>query len=358
MTIVNNKYHIRFFSVGNASKGGDAILIELFDEGDNPHLILIDGGYQETGKSIVEYVKEKYPDDLRFDFIFNTHPDLDHISGIKVILEDEDMEVGCLIMNRPWRDAGFTCQDFEDGRITPNSLLNRIKEVFSLADDLETIAKNRHIKIENAFQGDSAYDGILQILGPSRGLYEKFLLLSDKTPQAIIDEYYNVPYVGKETNEENWIQGHKIEWFDEEETSAINQTSLIICLDLGNIRFLFTGDAGKEALNEALNYYYGISNVLDFDVVQLPHHGSRKNINPKLLTRLNAREYIISCPPEGEKEGHPSRRLINKILEMNSKARIYRTGKSCFNFYQGLGNLGYKEQMPQVIFDKMDGKVR
>lgn len=358
MGIVSNKYHIKFFSVGDSSKGGDAILIELFDEGDNPLLILIDGGYQETGNQIVKYVKEKYPNNLRFDFIFNTHPDLDHISGIKVILEDEDMEVGALVMNRPWKDAGFTRQNFADNRITNNSLLNRIKEEFSLADDLETIAEERRIKIKNCFQGCCAYDGILRVLGPSKDLYKRFLLLSDKTPKSIIDENYNVSYIKKEVCEENYIQGHKIEWFNEEETSAVNQTSLIISLDLGNIKFLFTGDAGKEALDEALDYYEKNYGTIDFDVVQLPHHGSRKNINPKLLTRLNAREYIISCPPEGEKEGHPSRRLINKILEINNKAQIYRTRGSSFIFHCGLGELGYSVQEPQTIFSKMDGKSK
>lgn len=361
MGIVSDKYHIKFFSVGNSSKGGDAILIELFDERDNPHLILIDGGYQETGKHIIEYVKRKYPDNLRFDFIFNTHPDLDHISGIKVIVENQDINIGHLVMNRPWKDAGFTRQDFEDNRITNNSLLNRIKEEFSLVDDLETIAEKRKIKIENCFQGCYDYDGILRVLGPSKELYNKFLLLSDKTPKSIIDENYNVSYIKKDVCEENYIQGHEIEWFDEEETSAVNQTSLIISLDLGGIKFLFTGDAGKEALKEALDYYKGLgldNDASDFDVVQLPHHGSRKNINPELLTRLNAREYIISCPPKGEKEGHPSRRLINKILEINSKSQIYRTGDNSFVFHHGLGNLGYNVQKPQTIFSRMDGKSK
>ena len=39
-----DKYHIRFFRVGVASKGGDAIVIEVFDEEDNPHIAIIDGG--------------------------------------------------------------------------------------------------------------------------------------------------------------------------------------------------------------------------------------------------------------------------------------------------------------------------
>ena len=359
MGIVSDKYHIKFFSVGNSSKGGDAILIELFDEEDNPHLILIDGGYQETGKHIVKYVKRKYPNNLKFDFIFNTHPDLDHISGIKVILEDEDIEVGSLVMNRPWKDAGFTRQSFEDGRITLNSLLNRVKEAFGMANDLETIAKERSVEIKKCFRGCSAYNGALRVLGPSKDLYEKFLLLSDKTPKSIIDENYNVPYIKKDVDEENYIQGHEIDWFDEEETSAVNQTSLIISLDLGSIKFLFTGDAGKEALNEALDYYEGLdidNDASDFDVVQLPHHGSRKNINPELLARLDAREYIISCPPDGEKEGHPSRRLINKILEIKNNTRIYLTRKSSFVFHNGIDGLNYTHQKPQSVYQRMDGR--
>lgn len=47
-----NKYQIRFFSVGTESKGGDAILIEVFDEYDKPHLTIIDGGYSEDGQKI------------------------------------------------------------------------------------------------------------------------------------------------------------------------------------------------------------------------------------------------------------------------------------------------------------------
>ena len=36
-----DKYLIRFFQVGNGSKGGDAILIRLFDDNDGEHFIRI-----------------------------------------------------------------------------------------------------------------------------------------------------------------------------------------------------------------------------------------------------------------------------------------------------------------------------
>lgn len=115
-----NKYQIRFFSVGTESKGGDAILIEVFDENDNSHIAIIDGGYSEDGQRIVDYLVERYGEDKKVivDVVFNTHPDLDHISGLKTILESDKLEVANLVFNRPWRDAGLKKEWFADGRIT------------------------------------------------------------------------------------------------------------------------------------------------------------------------------------------------------------------------------------------------
>ena len=52
-----NAYEIRFFQVGSASKGGDAILIRLLDEDQKPTIIVVDGGYKETGEKIIAYLK-------------------------------------------------------------------------------------------------------------------------------------------------------------------------------------------------------------------------------------------------------------------------------------------------------------
>lgn len=100
-------------------------------------------------------------------------------------------------------------------------------------------------------------------------------------------------------------------------------------------KFLFTGgDAGKVALNKALDYWESLGyHASDFSVVQLPHHGSRKNIDPDILSRFNASEFIISCPPEGMKEGHPSRRLINKIFRNEFKGKdLYDSESHKFYF--------------------------
>lgn len=356
-----DKYHIRFFRVGSGSKGGDAIVIELFDDNDAPRIAIIDGGYKENGEAIVDYLVDKYGSNGKYvyvDLVINTHPDLDHISGLKPILESDKLIIENLIFNRPWRDAGLKKESFNDGRITKDSLANRIRDSFSIADDLEAIAKEKNIKISSCKQGDNGWHNTLIVLGPSDSLYKKQLLISDKTPESFLSNYTK-PYQPSQLEEEDYdAKNGKIEWIDEEQTSEINQTSVVLALVLGDFKFLFTGDAGKEALNDALDYWESKGyNASDFSVVQLPHHGSRKNIDSTILQRLNASEYIISCPPDGMKEGHPSRRLINKILELNPNAEIYTTSDcGSFNFHNGI-RTNYKAQQPQQVYGRMDGKA-
>ena len=350
-----NKYLIRFFQVGTSSKGGDAILIRLFDENDKEHLVLIDGGYKETGERIVDYIKKECTS-MHIDVVFNTHPDKDHISGLATVLNNDDITVGALVLNRPWKDAKFTKEMFDDYRITNKSLIKRLKDAFGYADDLEQIAKDKQIYIHKGMEGTNCYDGILTILGPSETLYKRGLLGSEKTPESYIEAGLE-DYTPTNYSEEDYVKGKTIEWYDDEQTSEVNQTSLVIALVLGDLKVLFTGDAGKDAFNNALDYYEkNGGKASDFTIVQLPHHGSRKNIDPTILMRLGTPEYIISCPPDGENEGHPSRRLMNKILELKPQAKIYVTKKVNFIFHKNVPVSNCTTQKPATTASKIDGR--
>ena len=211
------------------------------------------------------------------------------------------------------------------------------------------------MKISPQFRGKGGKLGILNVLGPSEDLYKKGLLASDKTPESYIEsglgDYTPVKYT-----EVDYEEGKEIEWYDDEETAAVNQTSLIIALHLGDTKILFTGDAGKTAIKEALRFYKSIGgNPKNFTIVQLPHHGSRKNIDPEILGEFGNPDYIISCPPSGEAEGHPSRRLINKILELNPNASIYMTKSKNFIFKKNV-EISCTVQYPAKSSPKMDGK--
>lgn len=91
----------------------------------------------------------------------------------------------------------------------------------------------------------------------------------------------------------------------------------------------------------------------DFMHLQVPHHGSRKNLNPQLLQRIGASEYYVSCPPDGFSEGHPSKRLINKIHQIYPYANIYYTNNGWLSFNYNLTIDG----IPAVtypVFDEID----
>lgn len=356
-----SKYLIRFFKVGENCKSGDAILIELYDDKDKPHLILIDGGYQETGDKIAAYLTERFGCNPTIDYMINTHPDRDHISGLVSLLSSEKVKVKNLIINRPWIDANIQKEFFKDRRITANSLLERMKNEFSSLTELEDLALNQGVQICSPQPGKTLYNGVIQILGPSKSLYKKHLLLSDKTPESIFDSDWNKPFVRKSYSEEIYTANSgPILWFDDEDTSSMNQTSIILSVKLNDIHFLLTGDAGKEAVNAALDFYEEqswLNSAKDFTHLQLPHHGSRKNIDPAILNRIQARTYIISCAPEGEEENHPSRRLMNKILEINKNARIFRTGNSNFIFHKNV-EVKANPATPQRVCLRMDGKAK
>lgn len=355
MNINPNKYQIKFFRCGDGSKGGDGIVIRLFDIDDKQHLYVIDGGYQATGEQIVKFIKEVCKS-KSVDLIINTHPDRDHISGIIKIIES-DLIVGGIVINRPWKDSGFTTDYFKDKRITENSLISRIKEEFDYANTVEELAKSKKITIYKCFEGYSC-DSILEFIGPSQKLYRSKLLSSDKTPESVFEEW-NKPLIKKTFEEEDYDSKSPIKWFYDENTSDINETSIVTVLNIGNLHFLFTGDTGKDGLSSALDFYdtQHVKGTSRFTYVQLPHHGSRKNITPELINRFATPSFIISCPPEGEHEGHPSRRLINKILELKPNAEIYRTGTSSFNIHKGLG-LKFNHQNPAKANKKMDGNTK
>ena len=78
-----------------------------------------------------------------------------------------------------------------------------------------------------------------------------------------------------------------VEVFSEEETSAENEMSVVQYASLCDKRILLTGDAGRTGLMHAADYVseYGIISLPGIDRFQVPHHGSRRNVNTEVLDR-------------------------------------------------------------------------
>ncbi|MEU5676992.1 hypothetical protein [Streptomyces rochei] len=95
-------YEIDFLPVGDESSGGDAITLRygnLHGPREQQTVMVIDGGYLDDGEALVQHIRDYYRTGV-VDLVVSTHPDRDHINGLRVVLEQ--MTVKKLLMHLPW----------------------------------------------------------------------------------------------------------------------------------------------------------------------------------------------------------------------------------------------------------------
>ena len=309
-------YEIDFIGVKETEckKDADAICLRWksgkdYNGNDVYTVGVVDGGFEAHGQAMVRHMNEYYFNDAAgrkapfekiVDFVVVTHPDSDHTTGLKVILEN--FNVQNIYMNRPWLYIDFLFPFVDDGRITKSSLKERLYEKYSTIVEIEAIALAKRIQILDAFQG-TIINNKIDILSPSKKFYINLLLESEKTPlqnkglfQQAFDTY---------TRYTESVKALFETWFNEElrenvSTSAENESSVVLFgLDAGQ-GFLLTGDAGIRALTEALDYANcnGKDISSDLSFYQMPHHGSRHNVSPSVLNRM-----LGKVVPKDEKTG-------------------------------------------------------
>jgi competence protein ComEC len=110
--------------------------------------------------------------------------------------------------------------------------------------------------------------------------------------------------------------------FLNENISDINDVSIIIFLDYGDFEALLTGDATDKVLG---NIDYSQVETLvdgDFDVLKVPHHGSKYSLHKDFYEKLNPKKCVISVG-EGNRFNHPSPFVIDYFEE--SGCEVLRT---------------------------------
>jgi len=86
---------------------------------------------------------------------------------------------------------------------------------------------------------------------------------------------------------------------------------------------LLTGDAGVKALGKAYSYKPQITDNLKF--IQVPHHGSRRNVSPSVLDNIlgekgqeeNSKTAFISAGKESST--HPRQSVVNAFIRRGCK---------------------------------------
>lgn len=98
----------------------------------------------------------------------------------------------------------------------------------------------------------------------------------------------------------------------------INNYSISLLVEHGNNKFLFTGDAEKEA--EADMVSTGM--LTDVDVYKAGHHGSSSSSSSAFLDIVQPEYAVISCGEDNE-YGHPHASVLNRLREMG--VQVFRT---------------------------------
>jgi beta-lactamase superfamily II metal-dependent hydrolase len=335
-----NGYEIDYLPVGENSKSGDAIAIRFgnYENGvwKNQQVFVIDGGNLASGEAMVKHITEYYKTDV-VDRVILTHPDGDHASGLRPVIEN--LKVGKIWMHRPWNHWNDLKNSIHDGRITKASFGERLQTAYQYAYDVEQLANKRGIEIFAPHQGCYYHikkEKILTVLGPGKELYLSLIQTSDKTPKMGIEEGIVKSFFELKKKKEYETMDFGTEHLCEADgdTSSENDMSLILLFTCAGKKVLFTADAGTMGLYKAI--YYCIQNSInlkDLTLFHVPHHGSRHNISQNILKYIYAPHAIVSCAVNGE-PSHPSAIVTNALLRRNMN--VYTTKGKITNFRGGV----------------------
>ena len=352
-------YEVDLLGIGKGSKSGDAIALRwgnLHGNRSEQRVVLIDGGFQETGVDVVTHIR-KYYRTTEIDAVVSTHPDQDHVNGLHVVLDE--MTVKELWIHKPWEHSQGLAERFLDGRVTDESIGRRLKDDLNSAADLVAKAESKNIHIFEPFSGISLHnEGQFRVLGPSRQFYQSLIPEFDGMPQAkaTLPSLFarNTGYVAGAT-----VKRFASTWGvdaldDEDTTSAKNNSSAITLLTVNGRYLLFTGDAGIAALTNAADELGAATDVTELRFIQIPHHGSRRNVGPAILNRLVGSPVtqgvtrnitaIASTAEKGEPK-HPRKAVMNAFTHRGASALATR-GRTICHFHDAPARQGWMAMTP------------
>ena len=330
---------IELLPVGEASKPGDAIVVR-YGSADDYKLMLIDGGFEATGEQIVSHLKGQFGNDVALEHVLLTHADLDHASGLREVLRE--IPVSNIWMHVPWMLAWEVRHLFKKKDYTEDGLKRTIRLHYDILSEIVDLGLDQKCDFYYPFEGSTI--GPFRVLSPTRYAYTHLLPQFDGTPEADQEAIETVNmWIGKQPSKlqkmfeavlakaTKWVK----ETWDKERlkdggiTGASNESSVVLYADIGDDRrILLTGDAGVEALTWAADHAERVGLPLrQFTFVQIPHHGSRRNVGPTVLNQLlgpiqpenSATRFSAYVSAPSDDDTHPRKMVLNAFSRRGGK---------------------------------------
>lgn len=305
---------------------GDAIWVD-YGTGTNRHRILVDAGPASTYRDVRNWLVAQ-PDSLRsLDLFVVTHIDADHIDGAIILLQEAE-ELG-VTFGDVWFNGWKHLQSDE---VVSDSYGPLQGEFLGVLLDRAHVAWNR------AFDGNA-------IVVPDEGPLPTHVLPGDATITLLSPFGRQLRRLRRNWEtvvcDAGWTPGNEkaattrlearreytpsarqdsFGWRELATDNAVaNGTSIAFILEYGGLSCLFTGDAYASVLVDSLRRFVAEREVdlVRLDLVKLPHHGSRANVDETLLRLLDSHQFLVST--NGAKFRHPDREALELVVATSTR---------------------------------------
>lgn len=262
-------FEIDFLPVGDGERSGDAIALRFSQPGaGRPVVAIIDAGFQDDGEAIVNHVTTYYDTDV-VDVVISTHADGDHVGGLPTVINELRIETLCV--HRP-AQHGY-----------PND------SGAERAEELVTLAEARNVRVIEPFSGVHGFGQALLVAGPTPEWYVQMLGEQQSREAAAAP-----PVTKRLTEAAKHAARRALDAFPSETffddaggDGPRNNGSVVVDLQVNGNRMLLTSDVGVPGLTNALDYLDVTGrNGRPVDLFQLPHHGSRHNLDRDTVGRV------------------------------------------------------------------------
>ncbi len=344
------------------ARQGDAIWIRWGDS-DAPHQIFIDMGTESTGNRIHSLLSELRESQRIFELLVITHVDSDHIGGVLTALT-ESPQIPGLRFNEVWFNGWAHLNDGQIGFDDENSEL----ESFGPAQGARLSSWLRSQPWNRKFDGravkwnpevsknkiDFPRGLTLTVLGPTKERLNGFIKLwKEEVELALkkgtlddvdisLEGYGNTNAPELKTLADLSVLADSAEGKD---TSPANGTSISLLLEYKDRRIVLAGDAFSVDLFTGLKSIFPDKKIL-LDAFKIPHHGSKNNLNKKLIELVDCPAWIFST--DGSRFRHPDVECVARILKYST----HRPSKLFFNvpskFNEWWNNVEWKEKFSYI----------
>ena len=267
-------------------KAADAFLIHAYAKQPSgyeyEYIVLVDAGNEGDGEKVLNHI-QKYYNKQYIDLVIITHCDADHYGGMKYLI-DKHNEGASFSIKKVWVHDPYVHVDVDDVKYIrkDETLRERLNAAYAFSDgsNLLDMLDESHINREEVFNEDT-YDSLnIKVLGPDKEYYESlipdFRVNLDFKEEQLEDEYTGMVCFSQ--TEDEFFSRALEDAYDDK--SKVNQSSIIFSFRPKDEVFLFTGDAGKEAIEKVLQQYEGLENI---NWLKVPHHGSKHNLNNAII---------------------------------------------------------------------------